>query len=78
MIEMSYWFDAHVIKIYAKAKNKDHVSCRHIAPCFARCFACTLCLKEEESPEFSQVQGLILGRRARYFSKSQSLYGGDR
>ena len=37
-----------MVDLSAKVKNKDHVSCIH--------FACSLYLKEEQSPEFSQVQ----------------------
>ena len=58
--------------LLAKPKNKDHVSCLNLAPRFPWCFACSLCLKEWESPEFFQSL-----KKALEFFKSQSPHGGD-
>jgi len=47
-----------IFNLLAKPQNKEHVSCLHLAPRFARCFTCGLCLREQESPESSQSQDL--------------------
>jgi len=46
----------------------------HHAPCFTRCFANRLYLKEEETPTFFQVPRPIWGGRDWNFSKSHRLY----
>ena len=57
---------------------KYHVSCLHLAPRIVQCFTCGLCLREQESPEFYLVPESRRKLSLEFFSKSQSLYGGDR
>ena len=54
--------------LLAKPKNKDHVSCLHLA----LRFACGLCLREQESPEFSQ--SLNLGKSLEFFQVPEPIW----